>query len=203
MGVPNLAEVATYYQDFGLTAVDGASLPSARSTGANSCAGEDRPTPPGATRNRRRRRRRSRPHRVASREPRRRRSSAQTQRLSAREPGTDVLVRVEIADRLAQLPAAAPHYNGPGTVARVGARANGILREDRVRPRKLGHVVLGSTDHEGSQSFFVDGVGLQGQRQCARHCHVHALFVGSPQRLAAAGPGSVSASHLVASRGCR
>ena len=30
-----------------------------------------------------------------------------------------------------------------------------------MHPRKLGHVVLGSTDHEGSQRFFVDGLGFK------------------------------------------
>jgi Glyoxalase/Bleomycin resistance protein/Dioxygenase superfamily len=81
--------------------------------------------------------------------------------LSARDPGTDVLVRVAIADRVAQLPVAPPIYNGPGSATRVGARADGVLRDNRVHPRKLGHVVLGSTDHEGSQRFFVDGLGFK------------------------------------------
>jgi catechol-2,3-dioxygenase len=39
--------------------------------------------------------------------------------------------------------------------------APGIEREGRVRPRKLGHVVLGSTDLDASQRFFIDGIGFK------------------------------------------
>jgi catechol 2,3-dioxygenase-like lactoylglutathione lyase family enzyme len=81
--------------------------------------------------------------------------------VSALDPGTRVLVRVEIAPRLAQKPADAPVYNGPGVDARTEERAAGILREGPVRPRKLGHVVLGSTDQEASQRFFQQGVGFK------------------------------------------
>ncbi|MFC8452102.1 VOC family protein [Kitasatospora sp. NPDC057223] len=81
--------------------------------------------------------------------------------VAAVDPGTQVLVRVEIAPRYRQAPAPAPAYNAPGVDARLHLRAPGILREERVRPRKLGHVVLGSTDQEFSQLFFQQGIGFK------------------------------------------
>ncbi|MDX6743958.1 VOC family protein [Actinocorallia sp. A-T 12471] len=81
--------------------------------------------------------------------------------VSAVDPGTGVTVRVEIAPRCEQTPFTPGPYNAPGNVARPGERAPGILREDKVRPRKLGHVVLGSTDQETSQRFFTDGIGFK------------------------------------------
>ncbi|MFF5407010.1 VOC family protein [Streptomyces misionensis] len=81
--------------------------------------------------------------------------------VSARDPGTEVMVRVELASRYEQRPAQQPCYNVPGVDARRQERAPGILREGPVRPRKLGHVVLGSTDHEASQKFFQQGIGFK------------------------------------------
>ena len=56
---------------------------------------------------------------------------------------------------------AAPAYNGPGRVDRRDTRADGVLRDGPVRPRKLGHVVLGSTDQGASQRFFTEGLGFK------------------------------------------
>ncbi|MFB7087875.1 VOC family protein [Streptomyces sp. NPDC056296] len=81
--------------------------------------------------------------------------------VSALDPGTQVLVRVELAPRLEQTPAPAAVHNAPGADARREQRAAGILREGPVRPRKLGHVVLGSTDQEASQRFFQQGIGFK------------------------------------------
>ncbi|MGW3865608.1 VOC family protein [Streptomyces sp. NPDC005047] len=81
--------------------------------------------------------------------------------VSALDAGTEVLVRVEIAPRLQQSPAPAPSHNAPGLPTRLHERAPGILRTEPVRPRKLGHVVLGSTDQETSQRFFHEGVGFK------------------------------------------
>ncbi len=79
----------------------------------------------------------------------------------AEDPGTRVTVRVEIAARVAHEPTPAPVFNAPGVTARTDERAPGILRDRPVRPRKLGHVVLGSTDREASQRFFTRGIGLK------------------------------------------
>jgi catechol 2,3-dioxygenase-like lactoylglutathione lyase family enzyme len=70
--------------------------------------------------------------------------------IRAIDPGTEVTVHVEIADRYNQTLTPTPPYNAPGVNARTEQRAPGIERENPVRPRKLGHVVLGSTDQEFS-----------------------------------------------------
>ncbi|MFI9560940.1 VOC family protein [Nonomuraea endophytica] len=81
--------------------------------------------------------------------------------VEAVDAGTQVRVRVEIAPHVESEPAFAPRYNAPGVTVRENARADAVLREGRVRPRKLGHVVLGSTDQEASQRFFTEGVGFK------------------------------------------
>jgi len=85
----------------------------------------------------------------------------ETGTLTARDPGTEVTVVVEIAGRLDQPETPPPPYNAPGHIRRANARAPGILRQDQVRPRRLGHVVLGSTDQERSQRFFTAGLGFK------------------------------------------
>jgi len=77
------------------------------------------------------------------------------------DPGTEVTVTVEIADRIKQEDTPPPPYNTPGHIARPDTRAPGVLRENRVQPRKLGHVVLGSTDQAGSQRLFTEGLGFK------------------------------------------
>jgi catechol 2,3-dioxygenase-like lactoylglutathione lyase family enzyme len=81
--------------------------------------------------------------------------------VTAVDPGTQVTVRVEIAGRVAQQPTPSPAHNAPGVTVRTDERAPGILREQQVRPRKLGHVVLGSADRDASQRFFTHGVGFK------------------------------------------
>ena len=81
--------------------------------------------------------------------------------LSAEEPVAGFRVTAEIAPRLTQSAASVPAYNGPGRLERFGARAAGILRTDPVRPRKLGHLVIGSTDHETTMRFFTAGFGFK------------------------------------------
>jgi catechol 2,3-dioxygenase-like lactoylglutathione lyase family enzyme len=76
------------------------------------------------------------------------------------EPTSGFTVRVEIAPRLAQQAAAATPYNGPGRVDRFG-RAPAVQRTTRVRPRKLGHAVVGTTDLAATTAFFVDGLGFK------------------------------------------
>jgi catechol 2,3-dioxygenase-like lactoylglutathione lyase family enzyme len=82
--------------------------------------------------------------------------------MTAVDPGTNVRVRVEIAPKLDQPPAAPTPYNGPGRVDRAGRSPR--LPDDTpagARPRKLGHVVIGSTDIEPSRKFFIDGIGFK------------------------------------------
>lgn len=73
--------------------------------------------------------------------------------------GTEVTLRVEPRRRLAYVPP--PLYNGPGRPDRIGARAPGVLRQGRVRPRALGHVVLGTVDWDLSLRYFTEGVGFK------------------------------------------
>jgi catechol 2,3-dioxygenase-like lactoylglutathione lyase family enzyme len=77
------------------------------------------------------------------------------------EPVTGMRVRLELTPPTAQDPVPASVYNGPGRFERLGSRAPGFTRADQVRPRKLGHAVFGSTDHETSMSFFIDGLGFK------------------------------------------
>jgi len=77
------------------------------------------------------------------------------------DPGTAVRVVVRVADRIGQAAAPAPPANGPGRLLRATRRADAILREGPVRPRKLGHVVLGTTDLAASERFFIDGIGFK------------------------------------------
>jgi Glyoxalase/Bleomycin resistance protein/Dioxygenase superfamily len=81
--------------------------------------------------------------------------------LSATEPVTGMRVILDVAARVQQAPAPASIYNGPGRPDRRGNRAPFFARPGRVRPRKLGHAVLGSVDHRATTSFFVDGLGFK------------------------------------------
>jgi catechol 2,3-dioxygenase-like lactoylglutathione lyase family enzyme len=81
--------------------------------------------------------------------------------VTAIEPVTGVHVTATVTQRLVQPPSPEAAYNRPGLIRRPDARAAGILREGTVRPRKIGHVVIGSTDQAASQRFFTDGFGLR------------------------------------------
>jgi len=81
--------------------------------------------------------------------------------VTAVEKATGVRATVEIADRITQAPVPATAYNGPGRAERHGTRAPGVLRTDRVLPRKLGHSVVGTTDFAVTKSFFTDGLGFK------------------------------------------
>ena len=81
--------------------------------------------------------------------------------VTATEAGTGVRVVVSVADPVDSQPAPAIAQNAPGRTGRRTARAESNLRENPVRPRKLGHVVLGSTDLEASERFFIQGVGFK------------------------------------------
>jgi catechol 2,3-dioxygenase-like lactoylglutathione lyase family enzyme len=83
------------------------------------------------------------------------------QALRTVEPVTRVRVVVEVAPRLAQPEAVGVSYNGPGRAQRVNARAPGVLRDGLVKPRKLGHVVLGTTDLAATRAFFTEVIGFK------------------------------------------
>jgi catechol 2,3-dioxygenase-like lactoylglutathione lyase family enzyme len=77
------------------------------------------------------------------------------------EQATGVQVTVIVAPRLIQQPVPATAYNGPGRLERQGQRAPGVLRTGPVRPRKLGHAVLGTADFAVTKTFFVEGLGFK------------------------------------------
>ena len=77
------------------------------------------------------------------------------------EPATGLKVRIDLDPRVPQPTVPAPLYNGPGRAARVNARADGVVRTGRVRPRRLGHFVLGTTDFAATHAFFAEGLGFR------------------------------------------
>jgi catechol 2,3-dioxygenase-like lactoylglutathione lyase family enzyme len=81
--------------------------------------------------------------------------------LQTTEPVTGTRVVLDVAPLTRQDTIAATPYNGPGRLDRPDTRAPGFTRPDRVRPRKLGHAVLGSTDYGASTAFFTEGLGFK------------------------------------------
>ncbi|RKN04242.1 VOC family protein [Streptomyces radicis] len=81
--------------------------------------------------------------------------------LRATEPVTGARVEVEVSPRIAAPVVGPTPDNGPGRPDRGTGRAPAVLREGPVRPRKLGHVVIGSVDQAATQRFFAEGIGLK------------------------------------------
>ncbi|MFC9553753.1 VOC family protein [Rhodococcus sp. NPDC056960] len=159
IGVPNVAETATYYEDFGLTPLgqdrfattDGGEQlrvvhAPRRQVVEITIGAEDQDDI----------------DRIARQIDRLDLAAAVTEgRVEALEPIAGFKAVVQIMPHLAQEPVPATPYNGPGRIDRGTGRAPGILRDERVRPHKLGHVVIGSTDQAATQKFFTDGIGLK------------------------------------------
>jgi catechol 2,3-dioxygenase-like lactoylglutathione lyase family enzyme len=81
--------------------------------------------------------------------------------VTALEAHAGVRAVVSVLPRILETPAVVVPYNGPGRNDRANIRAPGILRNGPIRPRKLGHVVIGTPDAEASQRFFSDGIGFK------------------------------------------
>lgn len=81
--------------------------------------------------------------------------------LVTEEPIAGFRAHVQVTPRLEQPTVVATAYNGPGRIERENTRAPGLLREGAVKPRKLGHVVIGSTDQAATQKFFTEGLGFK------------------------------------------
>ncbi|GAC1592124.1 MAG: VOC family protein [Acidimicrobiales bacterium] len=77
------------------------------------------------------------------------------------EPVTRTSVKLQIASHLTQASSVAEIPNGPGRSQRSGARAPAVLRTGQVRPRKLGHVVVTTTNFDATSRFFADLVGFK------------------------------------------
>ena len=158
IGVPNVAETAHYYKDFGLVPVDRRWLSTV--DGGNQLQIVYAPTRRlvelvvGADSA-------DDLNRVASQLRGQGHSSAIVGgELLTEEPICGIRVVVRVESRIVQPPQEATPYNGPGRIDRLG-RAPGILRDTPIRPRKLGHAVIGSVDYEASRRFFVDGLGFR------------------------------------------
>ena len=157
MGVPNVEETCRYYAEFGLTrdgvcfstADGGEQLRIAQSPVRrliDMCIGADDPDDV---------------ERVADRLARIGVTCrCEPDSVSAVESHSGTLAVVKVLPRLSQDPAPIGPYNGPGRSERTNLRAPAVRREDPIRPRKLGHVVIGTPDAEASQRFFVDGIGF-------------------------------------------
>lgn len=81
--------------------------------------------------------------------------------LTATDPGSGTRVVLRIAPPIRPAATAPPALNGPGQIARPDARAAAVLRDGPVQPRKLGHVVIGSTGYAATEQFFTDGLGFK------------------------------------------
>jgi catechol 2,3-dioxygenase-like lactoylglutathione lyase family enzyme len=159
IGVPNVDETAAYYTDFGLT-------PGESGWFSTADAGQQLRLLPAPVR-------RLLELRVGADDPDDlARAAAGLARLGVpaaldgthletTEPVTGVRVALDVAARTRQGAIAATPYNGPGRLDRPDTRAPGFTRPDRVRPRKLGHAVLGSTDYAASTAFFTEGLGFK------------------------------------------
>jgi catechol 2,3-dioxygenase-like lactoylglutathione lyase family enzyme len=81
--------------------------------------------------------------------------------LVVHDPNSALRVSVTIAPHIVQAPATQEPTNGPGRPGRANGRAPAIERTNKVRPRRLGHVVVGSLNQEASQHFFTEGLGFK------------------------------------------
>jgi Glyoxalase/Bleomycin resistance protein/Dioxygenase superfamily len=161
VGVPNVADTVRYYEDFGLTKTPTGGL-------ATTDGGEQLML--------RRAERRSLQEihietddaddlaRIVSRLER---LGVETHldngshQVSAHDAGSGVSAVVTVAESRTQAASTELHYNGPGNPVRGTSRSEGIGRTGPVKPRKLGHVVVGSLDQARTQQFFVEGIGFR------------------------------------------
>jgi len=81
--------------------------------------------------------------------------------LTAVEPIAGFTVRIEVMARIEQPAADITPVNLAGRVGRLNERSPVIARNNPVRPRKLGHVVIGSVDYATTRYFFTEGLGFK------------------------------------------
>ncbi|WP_265447049.1 VOC family protein [Flexivirga meconopsidis] len=158
MGVPNVAETQAYYADFGLTPLadgwfateDGGPqlqvvhAPTRRlvELGLRADDADDLARVAGSLR-------------AIGVQP-----DLDREAVVAVEPVSGLRTRVAVLPRLQQERAKPTPYNGPGRIERHG-RAPGLVRTTPIRPRRLGHAVVGTTDLTATMRFFVDGLGFK------------------------------------------
>ncbi len=81
--------------------------------------------------------------------------------LRCHDPVLDHEVVVEVAPVPSLTPAPARHENGPGRTTRVNRRAPAAAGPQDASPRRVGHVVFGTTDVAASLAFYRDGLGFK------------------------------------------
>lgn len=159
VGVPNVEETALYYEEFGLTRGQGASLSTTHGGEQLHLVHEQR--------------RRLVELGVGADDPddisrvARQLATAgfhaeqpDDETVIATDPATNIRAIVAVKPRIEMPEVPATPYNGPGRFDRSG-RAPGVVREDKVRPRRLGHCVSGTPDFETTVKFLVDGLGFK------------------------------------------
>jgi hypothetical protein len=82
-------------------------------------------------------------------------------RIACLDPSGTWRIQVEVAPRLELTPPPARMVNRPGERARSIARADAVTEAEARPPRRLGHVVLGSPDPQGTAKFFMEGIGFR------------------------------------------
>jgi catechol 2,3-dioxygenase-like lactoylglutathione lyase family enzyme len=80
--------------------------------------------------------------------------------LSVVDPASQVTLRIEVAVPFSQPPVDVVTDNSPGVTVRHNARASGVFGSARP-PRRLGHLVIGTPDLEGTRDLLSHGLGLK------------------------------------------
>lgn len=81
--------------------------------------------------------------------------------ISVVEPIVGIRARITVRPPIHQSPYQAPPMNSPGCNVRGATRAPAIFDSGPARPRKLGHVLYGTTDLEASMRFLIEVLGFK------------------------------------------
>jgi len=81
--------------------------------------------------------------------------------LRCADPLADHDVVVEVAEAPALTTPPDREVNRPGELRRVNRRSSAAIRPEAAPPRRVGHVVFGSTDVAASVAFYRDGLGFK------------------------------------------
>lgn len=109
-------------------------------------------------------------------------------RLVTGDPVMRTRIEIVVEPQVVQPEIERAPLNGPGRAERLNARAAGITRSHRVRPRRLGHLALVSGEAETSLKLFTEGLGFKisdyaGSKEsafmrCSPDHHNVAVFAG-------------------------
>ena len=81
--------------------------------------------------------------------------------LRCADPILDHEVVIDVAEAAPLTPPPSRELNGPGELTRVNRRSPAAVRAADIAPRRVGHVVFGSTDVAASRDFYTDGLGFK------------------------------------------